>query len=132
LTDVGLSRSAVDAAVELITMRGSCRAVDLRGVRGLTDTIVASILKRHRATLRQIVVETTDERDLAFDPRAYMDVLGDTETPQGAPFKKLGYVHMPQYGWSGEQHAYFSSVFPVLCDPEQFSELDPFFGYLLP
>jgi hypothetical protein len=117
LTEVGLSRSTADTAAELITMRGPCRAVDLRDVRGLTDTIVASILKRHRATLRHIVIETSAEPRLTFDPRAYVGVLGDTETPQGAPFTKLATVNLYQPEWSSEQRAYFSYLFPGLCDP---------------
>jgi hypothetical protein len=115
LTEVGLSRSTADTAAELMTMRGPCRTVDLRDVRGLTDTIVASILKRHRATLRQLVVAAFVEVGAAFDPRAYMDGLGDAETPQGAPFTKITSVSL-QLGWSREKRAYFAYLFPRLCD----------------
>jgi hypothetical protein len=98
LAEVGLSRSTDDTAAELITMRGSCRAVDLRDVRGLTDTTVASILKRHRATLRQVVVDNIVEvvDAVKFDPRAYMYILGGRDTPGGAPFTKLASVGVLQ------------------------------------
>jgi hypothetical protein len=119
LTDVALTRSTADTAAELITMRGSCRALDLRDVHGLTDTIIASILKRHRATLRQLAVDNIVDHphEVKHDPRAYMDVLGDRDTPQGEPFTKLARVAFDDFGWSDEQRAYFSYLLPGLCDP---------------
>jgi hypothetical protein len=117
LTDVGLSRSTADTVAELITMRGPCRAVDLRDVHGLTDTIVASILKRHRATLRQVVVDNIVDNPVEYDPRAYISVLGGRDTPQGAPFTKLAPVAFEDFEWSDEQRAYFSYLLPGLCDP---------------
>jgi hypothetical protein len=125
LTEIWLGRTLVDTAAELITMRGPCRALSLRDICGLTDTIVASILKRHRATLRQTHIQTIYERrDVAeFDPRAYKDVLGEENTPQGAPFIKIAYAGFQQSGWSDEQRTYFSYLFPGLCDP-------PFVGFM--
>jgi hypothetical protein len=127
LTEVGLSRTTADTAAELITMRSPCRAVHLRDTRGLTDTIVASILQRHRATLRQILIDNIIEyMDVAeFDPRVYMRILGDKNAPQGVPFTKIAAAglqqsvgHGPQQvHWCDEQRAYFSYLFPGLCDP---------------
>jgi hypothetical protein len=108
-------------------MRGSCRAVHLRDTRGITDTIVASILRRHRATLRQIlignIINYTDVPE--FDPRVYMRILGDERTPRGAPFPKIAAAGIQQYfgfgphraDWSEDQRAYFAYLFPGLCDP---------------
>jgi hypothetical protein len=115
LTDVGLSRSTADTAAELITMRGPCRAVDLRDVQGLTDTIVASILKRHRATLRQLAL-FSDPGVLKYDPQVYMDVLGDRGTPQGAPFAKITSVGLQKLESSPERRAYLAYLFPRLGD----------------
>jgi hypothetical protein len=126
LTDVALTRSTADTAAELITMRGSCRALDLRDVHGLTDTIVASILKRHRATLRQLVMYNIVDNPVEYDPRAYISVLGGRDTPQGAPFTKLASVAFEDFDWSDEQRAYFSYLLPGLCDPRAEAQ------YLLP
>jgi hypothetical protein len=124
LTEVGLNRTTGDAAAELITMRSACRAVALRDINGLTDTIVASILQQHRATLRQILVEDviafTGANIMAeFDPRAYMAVLGDKDTPQGAPFTKIASAGMHHLAWSDQQREYFSYLFPGLCNPQK-------------
>jgi hypothetical protein len=115
LSDVALTRSTADTAAELITMRGSCRAVDLRDVHGLTDTIVASILKRHRATLRQLAL-FSDPDVLKYDPQVYMNVLGDRGTPQGAPFTKITSVGLQKLESSPEQRAYLAYLFPRLGD----------------
>jgi hypothetical protein len=114
LTEVGLSGGTAEAAAELITMRGSCRAIDLNDVRGLTGTIVASILKRHRATLRQFSFYDVQRRQ--YSPRAYIDVLGDKDAPRGAPFTKIASVSLNDVVLSREQREYFYHLFPGLRD----------------
>jgi hypothetical protein len=113
LSEVELSGGTADAVMALITMRGSCRALNLRNVGGLTDTIVASILKRHRATLRQLSICGVH---LQYDPRVYMDVLGITDAPRGAPFTKIAPVELNSFSWSREQREYFYDLFPGLRD----------------
>jgi hypothetical protein len=95
-------------------MRGSRRAIDLNDVRGLTGTIVASILKRHRATLRQLSFYDVQRRQ--YNPRAYMDVLGDRDAPRGTPFTKVASVSFNEVVWSREQREYFHHLFPGLRD----------------
>jgi hypothetical protein len=119
VTEVAPTRSTSDTVAELATMRGSCRALDLRDVHGLTDTIIASILKHHRATLRLLAVDNIvdDTHEVKYDPQVYKNILGDRDTPQGAPFTKLARVAFDDFGWSDEQRAYFSYLLPGLCDP---------------
>jgi hypothetical protein len=131
LTEVGLSRTTADTAAELITLQTPCRALELRDTRGLTDTIVAFILKQHRATLRQILVANVLEPALTFDPRAYMEVLGDKDTPQGAPFTKILYVGLSVLRFREEHRAYFSYLLPALCEPHTM-DLDPIFRHVAP
>jgi hypothetical protein len=90
LTDVWLNRTTADTVAELITMRSPCRALGLRDIHRLTDTIVASILQRHRATLRKLHIENILEQRhvIKYKPRAYKDVLGDKSTPRGGAVYK--------------------------------------------
>jgi hypothetical protein len=76
--------------------------------------------------LRQLLVEDAIEyRDVAkFDPRVFIHVLGDKNTPRGAPFIKVASAGLQYLGWSDEQREYFSYLFPGLCDPRTV-------GYLL-
>jgi hypothetical protein len=123
LAEIRLSRTTADTATELMTMRGPCRAVALRDIRGLTDTIVASILQQHRATLRRFLVEdiSLQRPEAMYDPIAYAAVLRDKIAPQGAPFTKISSAALQQCHWSDEQRTYFSLLFPGLCDPRMVS-----------